>query len=153
MRPNARPVESGGQRLRGVLAALLTGMSALILIGFLWSGSLGRVAQALLVTAMPVLLILLACSSSLTRPLLIAMAALWSLLGGSWVALIWLDGVGALTLGGVPLVLWILILGLAILPLGLVSWAFATTFELQGPAPERSDRRVESADRPDKESR
>ena len=136
-----------------MLAVLLTGTSALTLIGFLWSGSLGRLVQALLVTAMPVLLILLACSSSLTRPLLIAMAVLWSLLGGSWVALIWLDGVGPLTLGGVPLVLWILILGLAILPLGLVSWAFATTFESHGPAPERPDRRVESADRPDNRSR
>lgn len=110
------------------MAALLSGASLLILTGFLWPGLFSRVVQALLVTAMPVLLILLARSRSLSRTLLIAMAALWSLLGGSWVALIWLAGAGVLRLGGIPLVLWILVCGLVLLPLALVSWVYAATF-------------------------
>jgi hypothetical protein len=145
MSPNARSVESGGQKLRGVLAALLTGASVMILVGFLGSGSIGWLAQALLVTAMPVLLVLLSSSASIARLLLVAMAGLWLLLGGSWAALIWLDGSGILTLGGIPLVLWILVFGLGLLPLGLVSWAYAATFEPHGPVPERPDRTVEIA--------
>ena len=153
MCPNARPAEPGGLKPRGVLAALLSGASVLILVGFLWPGSIGRLVQALLVTAMPVLLILLACSSSLSRLLLVAMAALWSLLGGSWAALIWLDGERALTLGGIPLVLWILIFGLGLLPLGLVTWAYAATFVPNGTASERPDRKAESVDLPASGSR
>lgn len=132
-----------------MLAALLTGASLLILVGFLGSGSIGWLAQALLVTAMPVLLVLLSCSASISRLLLVAMAGLWLLLGGSWVALIWLDGSGILTLGGIPLVLWILVFGLGLLPLGLVSWAYAATFEPHGPVPERPDRTVEIAETTD----
>lgn len=110
------------------MAALLSGASLLILMGFLWPGLFSWVLQALLVTAMPVLLILLSRSRSLSRTLLIAMAALWSLLGGSWVVLIWLDGGGVLRFGGIPLALWILVCGLVLLPLALVSWAYAATF-------------------------
>ena len=128
MRPKSRPADPTGAKSEGLLAALLSGVSLLILMGFLWPGFLSWVVQALLVTAMPVLLILLARSRSLSRTLLIVMAALWSLLGGSWVALIWLDGREVLRFGGIPLVLWILVCGLVLVPLALVSWAYATTF-------------------------
>lgn len=128
MRPNSRPSDSAGHKSERLLAALLSGASLLILMGFLWPGLFSWVLQALLVTAMPVLLILLGRARALSRTLLIAMAALWSLLGGSWVALIWLDGGGVLRLGGIPLVLWILVCGLVLLPLALVSWAYAATF-------------------------
>lgn len=96
---------------------------------------MGWLAQALLVSAMPVLLILLSCATSPPRLLLVAMTALWILLGSSWAALIWLDGVGVRTLGGVPLVLWILIFGLGLLPLVLVSWVYVATFRSSGPGP------------------
>ena len=135
MCPNRRSIESGGRNRRGVLAALLTGASWLILVGFLWPGAMGWLAQALLVSAMPVLLILLSCATSPPRLLLVAMTALWILLGSSWAALIWLDGVGVRTLGGVPLVLWILIFGLGLLPLVLVSWVYVATFRSSGPGP------------------
>jgi hypothetical protein len=149
MCPNTRPVEAVGQKTRRVLAALLTGASVLVLIGFLWPGSLGWQTHALLVAGMPVLLVLLASSTSLSRALLVAMATLYILLGGSWVALIRLDGEGSLTLGGIPLVLWILVLGLALLPLGLVSWTYAATFMQNDPAHELPARKTESADPPD----
>jgi len=122
------------------LAGLLTVTSLLILVGFLRAGSSGWLAQALLVSAMPVLLILLSCAASPSRLLLIAMTALWILLGSSWAALIWLDGVGVRSLGGVPLVLWILIFGLGLLPLVLVSWVYVATFRSSGSGPVRSGR-------------
>lgn len=128
MPPTSSPADSAGQKARGALAGLLTAASLLILLGFLWPGSLGRVAHALLVCAAPVLLILLGQMTTRRRLLLAAMTSLWLLLSGSWVALIWLDGAGVRTLAGIPLVLWILILGLGLLPLALVSWASVATF-------------------------
>lgn len=116
---------------------MLTAASVLILIGFLWPGMVGRLAQALLVTSMPVLLILLGNVRSISRRLLVAMAALWLLLGGSWALLIWVDGAGVPLVGGTPLVLWVLVLGLGIVPLILVSLAYAATF---GPGKTAADR-------------
>ena len=110
------------------MAASITVSSLLILLGFLWPGGLDRLALALLVVSMPVLLVLLGRSRGSQRRLRAAMVALWLLLGGSWAALIWIDGNGVPVLGGVPLVLWILVLGLGFLPLVLVSLAFAATF-------------------------
>lgn len=147
MRPSTRNPESSDQKHRGSLAAILTGLAGLVLAGFLWPGLLGAPAQALLATAIPVLLILLACSTTLSRPLLAAMAVLWALLGGSWMVLIWLHRIGALSFGGIPLVLWILVFGLVLLPLGVVSWAHATTFGTVGSSPDRPDRRAETASR------
>jgi hypothetical protein len=97
----------------------------------------GRLAQALLVTSMPVLLILLGNVKSLSRRLSAAMAALWLLLGGSWALLIWVDGAGVPLIGGTPFVLWVLVFGLGILPLYLVSSAYAATF---GPSEIAADR-------------
>ena len=128
MRPSSRPDSPATRRSRIALAASLTSASILILIGFLESDLVGWHAQALLVTAFPVLLILLSSASSLGRPLMGAMAVLWVLLGSSWVALIWLDGAGVPTVDGVPAVLWILVFGLTLLPLGVVSWVYASTF-------------------------
>jgi hypothetical protein len=138
MRPNSRPEDSVGRRTRTLLAALLTVTSVLVLVGFLWQEALGRVGQGLLVAGVPVLLILLSSSGALTRLLLATMTILWLLLGGSWVVLIWLDGSGVRTLGGIPLVLWILVLGLGILPLCLVSWVHAVSFSKRNRAPVES---------------
>jgi hypothetical protein len=153
MCPNSRPAESAGHKPTKLLAALLAGASTLILMGFLWPGMSSWLAQALLVTAMPVLLILLGCSRSLSRALLIAMGVLWSLLVGSWAALIWLDGEGVPSAGGIPLVLWILVCGLVLLPLALVSWAYAATFtSIARPSPTDGPRqRARSAKSPDRE--
>ena len=128
MCPQPRSVEAGGRRPGDGLAASLTAVSALILIGFLWPGLVGRLAQALWVTSMPVLLILLGTAGNISRRLSVAMAALWLLLGGSWALLIWVDGAGVPLLGGTPVVLWALVFGLGILPLILVSLAYAVTF-------------------------
>jgi hypothetical protein len=147
MRPSTRIPEASVQKRRGSLAAVLTGLAVLVLAGFLWPDLLSAPAQALLAKAIPVLLILLAGSTSLSRPLLAAMAILWALLGGSWMVLIWLDRVGALSFGGIPLVLWILVFGLGILPLGVVSWAYSTTFGSDGFSADRPDRSAETASR------
>ena len=145
MRPHPRAQSSATRPRRSAAAALLTSASLLLLAGFLGLDLLGRQAQALLVCVVPVLLILLSTARSSSRRLLGAMAGLWVLLGGSWSVLIWLDGAGVPRLAGVPLVLWILMLGLVLLPLGLVSWAYATTFD-RGEA-ERDDRSAESGNR------
>lgn len=145
MRPHPRAQSSATQPRRSAAAALLTLASLLLLVGFLGLDLLGRQAQALLVCVVPVLLILLSTARSSSRRLLGAMVGLWVLLGGSWSVLIWLDGAGVPRLAGVPLVVWILMLGLVLLPLGLVSWAYATTFD-RGEA-ERDDRSAESGNR------
>jgi len=149
MCPQTRAVESEARRPGDRLAASISGLSVLILIGFLWSGVFGRLAQALLVTSMPVLLILLGRARNTSRRLWVAMAVLWLLLGGSWAALIWAAGAGVPLLAGVPLVLWILVFGLGILPLALVSWVHAATFAANEPVTESRDGGDGSTDSPD----
>ena len=78
------------------------------------------------------------------------MVALWLLLGGSWTALIWVDGSGVPMLGGIPLVFWILVFGLGFLPLVLVSLVFAATFRAGRPAAagrQQADKSTHNRDR------
>lgn len=140
MCPQPRSVEARGRRPGDRLAAAISAVSVLILVGFLWPGVAGRVAPALLVTSMPVLLVLLGNVRNMSRRLLVAMAALWLLLGGSWVALIQVAEAGVPLLGGTPVVFWILVFGLGILPLALVSLAYAATFGPNGPGADRPER-------------
>lgn len=120
--------------LRRACQIVLTTSSGLLFLAFGSSGILPHGVTAVLVSAMPVVLVLLASGPRLSRRLGFALLALWILLAGSFLGLIWLTRVGgaAAQVAGIPVPLGLLLVGLGLAPLALVSWTYATTFDEMG---------------------
>ena len=111
-------------------AAVLTLSSVLLLLTLVWDHSWFHGLLALLVGSFPVGLIRLATmgrpgGARLHRPLLL----LAVILCGCLLALVALDrGSSQILLLGLPVNLWIMLVGLTLAPLVLVSWVYAVTF-------------------------
>jgi hypothetical protein len=111
-------------------AAFLTVSSVLLLLTLVWDHPWSHGLLALLVGIFPVGLIHLATvgrrSGVRLRRALLVLAVV---LCGSLLALVILDrGPSQELLLGLPVTLWIMLVGLTLLPLVLVSWVYATTF-------------------------
>ena len=111
-------------------AAALTVSSVLLLLTLAWDHPWSHGLLALLVGIFPVGLIHLATvgrqSGVRLRRALLLLAAV---LCGCLLALVILDrGPSQELLLGLPVTLWIMLVGLTLLPLVLVSWVYATTF-------------------------
>ncbi len=107
-------------------AAVLTAASALILVFLVWNHPLADVGLALLVALFPVALIVQGATPERPpRVLTVPLSLLALVLVASLVGLVWLSSTGRVTtpLLGVPLSLWILTLGLVVVPLAIVTWA------------------------------
>lgn len=112
-------------------AAILTVSSVLLLLTLVWDHPWSHGLLALLVGIFPVGLIYLATagrrSGARLHPALLLLAAI---LCGSLLALVALDrGPSQELLLGLPVTLWIMLVGLTLLPLVLVSWVYAVTFD------------------------
>jgi hypothetical protein len=111
-------------------AAFLTASSVLLLLTLAWDHPWAHGLLALLVGIFPVGLVHLATAgrrqgARLRRALLL----LALILGGSLLALLALDRAASQEmLLGLPVTLWIMLVGLTLAPLALVSWIYATTF-------------------------
>lgn len=123
-----------GTLLRGACQIVLTVSSALLFLAFGSGGVLAIGVTILLVSAMPVVLILLASGPRLSRRLLGALLVLWLLLAGSFLGLLWVSGAdgAAVRFAGKPLSLVLLLVGLGVAPLVVVSWAYVATFDEMG---------------------
>jgi drug/metabolite transporter (DMT)-like permease len=120
--------------LRRACQIVLTASSALLFLAFGSSGILSAGVTALLVSAMPVVLVLLASSPRQSRRLTAALLTLWLVLAGSFCGVIWLSraGLSATRVAGIPLSLGLLLVGLGLAPLALVTWTYAATFDEMG---------------------
>lgn len=118
------------------IALLFLGLSApLILWTFVAGSAVGEVVFALLAAAFPVALIVLGAQrGGSLGPLTVPLVVLLAVLEGSVVAMLWLRGqvLEAPWIGGFPLTAAIQIYGLFLAPLGLVSLAYAWTFDRFG---------------------
>jgi Na+/proline symporter len=99
--------------LRRACQIVLTASSALLFLAFGSSGILSAGVTALLVSAMPVVLVLLASSPRQSRRLTAALLTLWLVLAGSFCGVIWLSraGLSATRVAGIPLSLGLLLVG------------------------------------------
>lgn len=116
---------------RTALAALAIG-SPLLLLSLLLGGKVGEWLFALTSVAFPVLLIAAGASRAgrLGR-VAIALVALGVLLEAATIAILLLSGrpVSERTVLGLPPSTALMLLGMGLLPLILVSWAYAATFD------------------------
>lgn len=122
-------------RTRRALLALLGAAAPLLLAAALAEGAWARWLFALLAAAFPVALMALgALRRDRLGPLAGVFLALFGILAAGLAALLALAGEGADAprLGGLPPAAAIQIYGLALLPLALVSLAYALTFDRRG---------------------
>ncbi len=120
--------------LRAILAFLAVS-SLLILVAFVLGGPVAESVFALLAAVFPVALIALGAQrDGRLGPLLWPLVALTAILVGCVGAMLLLRGrlLGGPWFGGLPLVTAVQVYGLFLLPLGLVSLAYAWTFESFG---------------------
>ena len=130
-------------------AAALTVSSVLLLLTLAWDHSWSHGLLALLVGIFPVGLIHLATvgrqSGVRLRRALLLLAAV---LCGCLLALVILGrGPTQELLLGLPVTLWIMLVGLTLLPLVLVSWVYATTFPAGDDRRRQESRQPPAADR------
>ncbi len=114
--------------------AFLAIASPIILLTFLAGTALGDVVFALLAAAFPVALAVLGAGRGRPGRLLVPLAVLALILEACVVAMLVLRGrvPDAPWLGGLPLAAAVQVYGLFLLPLALVSLAYAFTFERFG---------------------
>lgn len=128
-------------------AAVLTLSSVLLLLTLVWDHPWSHGLLALLVGSFPVGLIYLATvgrrdPARLHRPLLL----LAVILSGCLLVLVALDrGDSRDLLLGLPVTLWIMLVGLTLAPLVLVSWVYAVTFTA-GESSRRQDAHQRASD-------
>jgi hypothetical protein len=115
-------------------AAGLTVSSVLLLVTLVWDHPWSHGLLAVLVGIFPVGLVFLATAgrrSGARLPLALLLLAV--ILCGGLLALVALDrGPSQEVLLGLPVTLWIMLVGLTLLPLVLVSWVYTVTFD-RGP--------------------
>lgn len=125
---------------------LLTLLSPLILAVLMYGGSVWIVVGALSATcALPVLFAVVGTRGR--GPSVAPLLSVWLLLSGSWVGIGWLTSVADLSqpsVGEAAAVLGLMTLGLGLLPLLVVGWIFAGSFESVGLEPEDLQRLRES---------
>lgn len=108
---------------------LLSLVCPLLLILLVAPGTIAVWLVAPLVCGLPILLIVIGTGKR--PPSTGGLAALWLILTGSWLALLWLSGEADLaqaTIAEASLVLGLMLVGLGLLPLALVGWLFARWF-------------------------
>jgi len=112
-------------------AAVLTVSSVLLLLTLVWDHPWSHGLLAVLVGIFPVGLISLATAGRRSGARLpLALSLLGVILCGGLLALVVLDrGPSRELLLGLPVTLWIMLVGLTLLPLVLVSWVYAVTFD------------------------
>ena len=120
---------------RRAILAFLAVSSPLILLTFVVGGPVAEVLFGLLSVLFPVALIALGAQrGGSLGPLLWPLAALAAILAGCVAAMLLLRGriLDAPWLGGLPLATAVQVYGVFLLPLGLVSFAYAWTFDRFG---------------------
>ena len=108
---------------------LLSLVCPLLLFLLVAPGTIAVWLVAPLVCGLPILLIVIGTGKR--PPSAGGLAALWLILTGSWLTLLWFSGEADLaqaTIAEASLVLGLMLLGLGLLPLALVGWLFARWF-------------------------
>jgi hypothetical protein len=116
---------------------LLTLVSPWLLVTLMFGG-VGLVWLGVpLICGLPMLLMVVGTQGR--QPSIRALLAIWLLLSGSWLAIGWLSSSTDLahpSVGEAATVMGLMLLGLGLLPLVLVGWIFARSFNAEGLAPD-----------------
>lgn len=116
---------------------LLTVVSPWLLVTLMYGGASLVWLGVPMICAVPILLIVIGTRSR--QPPLRWLSAIWLLLSGSWWGIGWMSATLDLTrpsVGEAATLMTLMLVGLGLLPLVLVGWIFARSFDVENLSPD-----------------